>query len=212
MNDVESERKTMTRLFGQRNPESYYRTRRERDARIAVDEVERRNIDGKYILEIGAGCGYLSWLCGGRGAFVVATDIYGDQLPAEPDTVAAIADNARLPFLDSSFDCVFCDNVIHHGDLASTVSEARRVLRDDGVFVSVCEPCISTDESESDVLARDCSAELAIGIDEHRPNYRQYSDTFLEHFRSVIIADGISGEYRGDCNYGDRGIMIHAAV
>ena len=98
---------------------------------------------GRRILELGCGRGEFSaWLAGG-GARVTAADLGPDLVGAARLLAAAsgvhagfaVANAARLPFADGSFDLVLGMNVLHHlseADLARAVRESHRVLAPGG--------------------------------------------------------------------------------
>lgn len=101
---------------------------------------------GRRILELGCGRGEFSaWLARG-GARVTAVDLGRDLVGAArllagasgADAGFAVADAARLPFADGSFDLVVGMNVLHHlseENLARAVRESHRVLAPGGAAV-----------------------------------------------------------------------------
>ena len=106
------------------------------------------------ILDLGAGTGWMSWRLGLRGHKAVAVDIFTDPLdglgaaqkfPVQPEAVAAEFD--QLPFADESIDLAVYNSSIHYSsDYAKTLSEARRVLKRDGMVVILDSPCYSRQE------------------------------------------------------------------
>jgi len=116
---------------------------READAGLLGD------LDGKQLLEIGAGAAQCSRYAARRGARVVATDISGGMLRQGLDlnlrfkaesglTVPLVqCDAASLPFAGDSFDTVFTSYgaVPFVADSAAVMAEAARVLRPGGRFV-----------------------------------------------------------------------------
>ncbi len=101
------------------------------------------DVRGRNILELGCGAGEASVYFAKLGALVTATDISGGML----EVVGRVAERHRvvvqickcfsdnLPFEDESFDIVYAANLLHHVELEQTLAEARRVLRDGGIFV-----------------------------------------------------------------------------
>jgi SAM-dependent methyltransferase len=100
-------------------------------------------LEGREVLELG--CGAAQWAAGlaTTCARVVGIDLSERQLANAQHHLKATdaratlvqGDAEGLPFLDRSFDVVFCD----HGAMTfaqpqRTVAEASRVLRPDGVF------------------------------------------------------------------------------
>lgn len=106
-------------------------------------------VQGRHLLEIGAGAAQCSRYAALRGARVVATDISGGMLRHGLDlnlrftqasglTVPLVqCDAATLPFADGSFDTVFTSYgaVPFVADSAAVMAEAARVLRPGGRFV-----------------------------------------------------------------------------
>ena len=107
---------------------------------------------GRRVLDLASGAGYGSALLAAGGArFVVSGDISEEafreaRLPgsgAARDLRGALADAARLPFADASFDLYVSFETIEHVDAdGAVVAEARRVLAPGGRFV------VSTPERE----------------------------------------------------------------
>lgn len=104
-------------------------------------------VDGRRVLEIGAGAGQCSRWLAGRGAQVVATDLSTGMLAqgARIDRTRQAGDGPPLlacdaidlPFADDSFDIVFTSYgaVPFVADSARLMREAARVLRPGGRFV-----------------------------------------------------------------------------
>jgi SAM-dependent methyltransferase len=106
-------------------------------------------LEGKDLLEIGAGAGQCSRYAARHGARVVATDLSGGMLrhgaelngrftAATGLTVPLVqCDATTLPFADDSFDTVFTayGAVPFVADSAALMAQAARVLRRGGRFV-----------------------------------------------------------------------------
>jgi SAM-dependent methyltransferase len=102
------------------------------------------------VLELGAGNGWLSWRMVERGHYVLATDISLDEedglgaLPRYAKSARltlARAEMEELPLGDSQFDLVVASGSLHYArNLATAVSEARRVLREGGIFLVLDSP------------------------------------------------------------------------
>src|SRR5438105_5054461 len=104
------------------------------------------------ILELGAGRGWASSVLAQDGHQVVASDILEDceiglgcAVRQENDGgpgVAYVQCRAEaLPFLDGSFDCIFCFSTLGHiADLERVLREVSRVLEPGGVFLAFDEP------------------------------------------------------------------------
>jgi ubiquinone/menaquinone biosynthesis C-methylase UbiE len=101
------------------------------------------------VLDLGAGCCWLSWQLVRRGHHVEALDVNADCYDglgaASPRMARAfsrsIATMERLPYLDGQFDAVIAAASLHYaGDLAVAVTEAARVLRPGGIFILLDTP------------------------------------------------------------------------
>jgi len=108
-----------------------------------IPEVEVRvigEVTGLDVLELG--CGAAQWSIGlqAGGARVTGLDVSVAQLAHARNTVATVpliaADAEHLPFVDGSFDLVFCDHgAMSFCDPDHTLPEAARVLRPGGRLV-----------------------------------------------------------------------------
>lgn len=106
--------------------------------------VNRWKTQGKEVfLDLGCGLGRHSILFGKNYFRVKCFDIseeavHNTQEWAEKEGLQfeyAIGDMLKLPYEDSSIDCIMCRNVISHSDskgVKKAVSEIKRVLRDGG--------------------------------------------------------------------------------
>jgi SAM-dependent methyltransferase len=105
------------------------------------------DVTGRQVLDFGCGHGMAAVVLARRGACVTAFDLspgYLDEARrrAEANRVFisfAQANGERLPFADSSFDCIWGNAVLHHLDLTRAGGDLRRVLRPGGIAV-FCEP------------------------------------------------------------------------
>lgn len=92
--------------------------------------------DGRSVLDAGAGRGAFSHRLSEAGYRVAACDVH-PELFELPETTFRVADISReIPWPDDSFDVVVALEVVEHIESVQLFfSEARRVLRDDGLFV-----------------------------------------------------------------------------
>ncbi len=92
-------------------------------------------VDGCDILDVGCGRGYVGEWVSEKGGQYTGVDF----VRSRGGFRLALADSARLPFPDASFDRVFCiDAFEHFPDIGQAAREFRRVLRPGGVvFLSV---------------------------------------------------------------------------
>lgn len=105
------------------------------------------NLVGKRVLDFGCGHGMAATCLAQGGADVVVFDLSAGYVHeavqrAKAQGVAIrglMADGARLPFADASFDAIWGVAILHHLNMAQAAKEIRRILKPDGVAV-FCEP------------------------------------------------------------------------
>jgi len=105
---------------------------------------------GQWLLELGAGSGWLTSRWAKQGLNCLATDISMDlKLELSPLVMStqgvyfdrALADMNRLPFGNETFDIVFVSAALHHSeDLVLSLNETARVLKGNGKLVVINEP------------------------------------------------------------------------
>jgi ubiquinone/menaquinone biosynthesis C-methylase UbiE len=105
------------------------------------------DVGGKAVLDWGCGHGMAAVVLARRGAIVTACDLSAGYVAealarARANDVAVrclVADAARLPFADQTFDAIWGHAILHHLDLPLAARELHRVLRPRGLAV-LCEP------------------------------------------------------------------------
>lgn len=144
----------------------------------------------EVVLDLGAGRGWAAKEFAKRGCRVVALDVVADDQVGLGRAKAimthhatfferVIGDGENLPFLANKFDLVFCSATLHHtSDLPLFVKNIGRVIRPGGRLCAIHEPCISILEDEAEILARDATDELELGINENRPSILAYRSAF----------------------------------
>ncbi len=171
--------------------------------------LERLNLSGgETILDLGAGRGWAAKQFALRGCNVVALDINPDanvglgraQALIEHAGVyfeRVIADGERLPFQPETFDVIFCAASLHHSsDMPTLLRSASRVLKPDGRLLAI-EPSISILETEAEVLAGAAAAELALDINENRPNFIEYRNAFGNNCLNIVEAFPVQTYHMG---------------
>lgn len=140
----------------------------------------------EVILDLGAGRGWAAKQFALRGCRVVALDVVDDENVGLGRAHAlmqhagvyferVIGDGENLPFFPAQFDVVFCAAALHHSShLGLMMQQISRVLRPGGRLCAINEPCRSVLDDEQAILARDATAELAVGINETRPSLLAY--------------------------------------
>ena len=114
------------------------------------------------VLDLGAGCGWLSHRLAELGHHVVSLDILDDETDglgavrhyAEPFP-AVQADFDRLPFAPEQFDVVVFNGSLHYArDVAATLWSARRVLARGGALVVMDSPMFPSSVDGDAMMAR----------------------------------------------------------
>lgn len=107
-------------------------------AQRKLEKVMGKVTDTSQVLEVGAGTGLYSALIQERfpGAKIVNVDNSNEFLECNPNLLKINADAHSLPFGDSTFEVVFCVDVLHHVDHpAQVVKEMTRVAQETVFFI-----------------------------------------------------------------------------
>jgi 2-polyprenyl-6-hydroxyphenyl methylase/3-demethylubiquinone-9 3-methyltransferase len=118
-------------------------------ARAAYLDRHRIDVDGKVVVDVGCGGGYVSGLLASRGARVIGIDLARNALRAgrahhaaetwAPSELFVEAQATRLPLADDSVAVACCTDVLVHvpeaaGGPAAAIVELARVLAPDGTL------------------------------------------------------------------------------
>ncbi|WP_182913790.1 glycosyltransferase [Sphingobium terrigena] len=141
----------------------------ERASRISCEHLHfytlcREYVDGKRVLDIVGGAIYGTYLLNERAASVTVVSIDNDVVAdAEKQHSGQnihflFSDLADLPFDDSHFDVVICKDIMALAqDQKSLIIELKRVLKEDGLFITTSSGA-SIRESRADVELSGSSA------------------------------------------------------
>jgi ubiquinone/menaquinone biosynthesis C-methylase UbiE len=122
-----------------------FQDRGDRNRTILLDPVMLRlsgDVAGKHVLDLGCGEGRFSRMLAERGAMCTGIDVTREMSRAARSRDASrnqylVADAARLPFTDASFDLVVSYiTLVDIPDYRGAIAESGRVLRDGGTFVA----------------------------------------------------------------------------
>lgn len=108
---------------------------------IDLREQIKKPLHSKF-LDFGCGVGWMSILAAKDGFDVYSFDIdrsrilYKKSIKDRLNIKLAVADGESLPYKDKAFDVIYCCHVLEHiPNDHKALSEAYRVLRDDGIFI-----------------------------------------------------------------------------
>lgn len=145
------------------------------------------DLDGKAVLDMGAGLGFDSHRLVLRGARVTALEFS----PVLAEAGRINFPNIRwiggfshcLPFRSGSFDAVFCNAALHHmRDIPAAISEALRVLRPGGVLITTCDsfrPSAAGDDAELEIFDREPA--VLMGVNEGIPKFSDFISVLQRH-------------------------------
>ncbi len=155
--------------------------------------LEQLNLTGnETILDLGAGRGWASKHFALRNCKAVALDVRTDDNTglgrgkalmddANVYFERIIGDGENLPFLDESFDIVFCAASLHHAiDLSLFIKNISKVLKPGGRLCAINEPCLNVITDAEKLLAHNAAKELAVGINETRPTLLDYDEALKQ--------------------------------
>jgi SAM-dependent methyltransferase len=162
-------------------------------------------VAGRSVLEIGCGAAQCGRWLAQVGARPVGVDLSAAQLrharKLDRDTGIAVpvvvADAARLPFADASFDlaCSAYGALPFVADTITVHQEVARVLRPGGRWVfSVTHPirwCLPDDPDEGGLVVRDSYFDRRAYVEYDEaglPSYVEHHRTVGDHIRSVVAA------------------------
>ena len=131
--------------------------------------------DAARVLDLGAGCGWLSHRLAELGHHVVSLDVLDDAA----DGLGAVrhyavrfpavqADFDRLPFAPAQFDVVVFNGSLHYAhDVAATLRGAQRVLAPGGALVVMDSPMFQSSADGDAMMARRADAVHGVGYVTH---------------------------------------------
>jgi len=127
-------RKVLGQVVRAQQSKYYWSTDIQRQAHI---ETIKQRIPGQVVLEIGCSTGGLAADLAPRAAEYHGIDVSPEAVrvareKAIKNALFGIADGHRLPFDNSTFDCVIVDSLLHHLDLGTILKEVKRVLKPGG--------------------------------------------------------------------------------
>jgi len=111
---------------------------------LATTEMPLASLTGKRVLEIGCGAGGHSALFARHGARMISLDLSIERARAcaskfslldasAKGCISMQSDGEQLPFLNSTFDIVYSNGVLHHTpDTEAAITEVHRVLKPGG--------------------------------------------------------------------------------
>lgn len=150
-------------------------------------------LQGRKVLDIGAGLGFDSHRLAMRGAKVTALEFSPVLAEAGRINFPHIrwigGFSHCLPFKNASFDAVFCNAALHHmRDIPTAISEALRVLRPSGMLITTCDSFRSSasgDEVEFRIF--DSEPAVLLGVNEGVPKFSDFVSTLKQHLELMEV-------------------------
>jgi SAM-dependent methyltransferase len=154
-----------------------WRLRRESYAHLVREALPLEGAGALKVLDIGAGCGWLSHRLASLGHHVVAVDLLDDEADGlgacrfyDIAFPAVQADFNHLPLADGQFELAVFGGALHYAPSpASTVDEACRVLAPGGTLVVMDSPVFAREAdgeamvtSQLDCIRRECDVKDAV--------------------------------------------------
>ena len=151
------------------------------------------DLNGKKVLDIGAGLGWDSHRLHLLGANVTALE-YSPLLAESgrenfPHIRWIGGFSHVLPFKNQMFDAVFCNAALHHmRDVSKAISEALRVLKQGGILVTTCDS-FRPDSTKEDFELKIFDAEPAVllGVNEGIPRLTEFIEPLLKNLKSIKV-------------------------
>ncbi|MDO9582616.1 MAG: class I SAM-dependent methyltransferase [Desulfomicrobium sp.] len=149
------------------------------------------DLNGKTVLDVGAGVGFDAWRLVQRGGLVTALEYNPSLLSIGqknlPEATWIGGFSHLLPFLTGSFDLVVCNAALHHmRDIPGAMEEFLRVLKPGGIMLTACDSFSSDAHSEKAMLKTFNSVpEVLLGVNEQAPRAREFL-TCLKNNRDAL--------------------------
>ena len=140
----------------------------ETDLNEACTEEILANLQGKKVLEVGCGRGYLAGKLAARNKVTGVDIIVGDKTREKyPEVTFVEAAIEKLPFKDNSFDVVVTTHTLEHvQNLPAALAELRRVAKKELVIVVPRQrPYKYTFSLHTQFFPYEWSLQSAFGID-----------------------------------------------
>jgi ubiquinone/menaquinone biosynthesis C-methylase UbiE len=148
------------------------------DQKIVEQILQHSSLDKKRVLEVGCGDGRITVLLSGIPKELIAIEPDEDKINEARKKVTGVDFQAgsgeELKFPDEFFDVIIFTLSLHHQDGKAAISEARRVLKTDGVIL-VIEPveegeveqvfALLNDENEAKVKAQEAIHQSGLTVD-----------------------------------------------
>jgi ubiquinone/menaquinone biosynthesis C-methylase UbiE len=144
-------------------------------------------LDGKLVLDAGAGTGIATRQLAARGARTVAFDLAEQMLrralARSPGSCCLLADGSAMPFRDGSFDFVCFAQSWHWFDPAAAAHESARVLRPGGYWAAWW--------NQASAQGQDWFAAYQDTLESACPDYRRNHDRDQDWSREAIAETGL---------------------
>ncbi len=151
------------------------------------------SLEGKRVLDVGAGLGFDSQRLALKGAEVTALE-FSPILAANgrrsfPNMRWIGGFSHALPFKSGSFDAVCFNAALHHmRDIPTAIAEALRVLRVGGTLITTSDPFRANGTPQSHELkVFDRHTAVLLGINEQIPCFNEFVATLQKHAKKLKV-------------------------
>lgn len=191
-----------------------------KEAKKSLDKlIELENFEGKLVLDVGAGIGWVECyiLTRLKNVNLIALECNDDLFVGlgrsnelkkhhNCDFISLIADMHNIPIAENSIDIVFMVDALHHfSHMERLFQEVYRVLKSGGHFYAVNEPFREEDcdLDEDNFVKKFCPEETRHGINERRPTKSEYLE-FGKILKLQILNEKINFVSPGLILYGEK--------
>lgn len=151
------------------------------------------DLNGRTVLDVGAGLGFDSHRLSLRGAKVTALEfspILSEAGAQNFPCIRWIGGFAHaLPFQTASFDAVFCNAALHHmRDIPAAIGECLRVLKPGGHLITTCDSFRANNSSEDfELKIFDNDPTVLMGVNERIPRLAEFVSPLLENRERIDV-------------------------
>jgi phosphatidylethanolamine/phosphatidyl-N-methylethanolamine N-methyltransferase len=183
-----------------KNYDSFIKNTVESTYKSVLENIDDELSVNKTILEIGTGTGIISFSICSKVSSIVATDIspemicIANQKKSDIKNIDfQIQDSYNLPFSDKSFDVVIASNLLHLlYEPTKAINEAKRVLKDDGVFIA---PTFCVGENIKSIIITTIAGLFSGFKIVNKWSVNNFKNMFVNNELTIVKAVRIDGKF-----------------